>query len=131
MFDPSVPNRCTCGQPDCTARIVDGQRIRVITEPTTAVAFVHPEDVVDCLNAVLRQVLDSHGPYAAAALPLLVAVGQFVTDWISDPQHHVPPEHTFTPGPFPDEALSRLLDELAAGNTEQLEQALQHILDQG
>ena len=130
MFDPSTPSRCTCGRPDCTARLVDGQRVRAITDQDSAVAFLHPEDVVECLNAVLRQVLDSEGPYAAAVMPLMLAVGQFVADWISDPYHHVPAGYVFPTLPLDNELIT-WLDEFDQGDTHALEQALNRILDEG
>jgi hypothetical protein len=132
MFDPTVPSRCDCQRPDCPARVLYGQRVRTITDPVSGVAFVHPRDVVECLNAAIGQVLDLEGPPAAVGLPLTITVGQFVAEWMSDPQQQVPAGYVFAPAPGELEPeVAALVHELERGQSRQLDEALERILDEG
>jgi hypothetical protein len=132
MFDPTVPTCCECDQPGCTARLLDGQRLRTIIDPATGATFVHPEDVVECMNAAISQILAVEGPAAAAGLPLTLGIGEYLVEVMTNPRRHVPAGHVFATEPAPDDpGLADLLDELSNATSERLDEALRRILDEG
>ena len=133
MFDPTVPTRCECGHPECPTRLLDGQRVRTITDPASGVAFVHPDDVLECMSAAINQILAIEGPGAALGLTLTLSVGEFVAQWMADAQRHVPAGYVFSPAPAADNReLAAIVDELDNGDQmNRLDEALRKILDEG
>ena len=130
MFDPTVPTHCDCGLEDCASRQLEGQRVRAITDPSSGVPFVHPQDVVECMNATITHILDISAPDIVLGVPLTVAVSQFVADWISDPQHHVPAGYAFSTGTPAAAELAALISKLDRGDITALDEVLQKILEQ-
>jgi hypothetical protein len=130
MFDPNVAPTCNCERPDCPARILYAQRVRTLPDPGTGEFFVHPDDVVECLIATANALLDQDR--VTTDLSPLLTAAEFLCEWMSDAEHHVPAGYTVAPEATTDRPP--LTPESTGGDiplSGQLDAALQRILDEG